>query len=216
MKAMRGFGWLAAAVVVLVTNGLVLGRVAINRSGEPEAELKLTERELWWANAWRDEEDTGAFFQLRVNHSGGRAWDETDSWLNREKLAGLGFDVEAAEQRLEGGLPWGEPARNVFIALEFEGPAWRAAVKRLEETYIEASKRFAEGEGGDEEQVAVARSNWERAKTDESRLFIIDADPDPEALRARYPDRSQVAIAPAEVSVYPSYGREDGRRITGS
>jgi hypothetical protein len=164
---------------------------------------------------WLDEEDSGAFFQLRVNHSGGRAWDETDPWLTREKLAGLGFDVENIEQRVEAGRSWGEPARNVFIALEFEGPTWHASVKRLEETYIEASRRFAEGAGGDEEQVAVARSNWERAKTDESRLFIIDADLDPEVLRARYPDRFQVAIAPAEVSVYPSYRREVRQRITG-
>lgn len=46
--------------------------------------------------------------------------------------------------------------------------------------------------------MAVARSNGGRAKADASRLFIVDADLDPRALRARHPDCGGVAIAPAQ------------------
>lgn len=203
MIGKRYVGWFGAALVVLVTNGVILARVASNRSGPPESVLELTQRELWLRSSSRSDESTGVFLHLRVTEFlTGQALEQT--WLDEAKLATLGFDVHRVRERLRKGHPWREPAREVYAALEFDGPAWREHLRRLEQELAEVTEKGAEG-SGEESRAALARRNLERARTDGSRLVAIDADLDPRELRARHPDRTQVAITHALASIYPAH-----------
>ena len=59
---MKKYGLIAAIALIVLTNVVVLAGVAYNRSGEPDATVTLTERELNLAGSWRleDREDSGA------------------------------------------------------------------------------------------------------------------------------------------------------------
>ena len=77
--------WILLAVaLVIVSNLVVLIGVARNRSGEPEATVRLTERELGFLH--HDPESSGMILGFRLNRD-----DEAD-WLDRAKLETLGFD----------------------------------------------------------------------------------------------------------------------------
>ena len=68
---MRRAGWLLSIGLVAATNLIVLAGVAYNRSGAPDAEVTLTEREvaLPWRTSEIGEEDTGVSLRLRTAES---------------------------------------------------------------------------------------------------------------------------------------------------
>jgi hypothetical protein len=76
----------------------------------------------------------------------------------------------------------------VFVALEYDGAAWRAWV----ETYEHALA---------EQRAQAQFKNLADNGLYGSHLIAIDADLDPLKLRARCPDRSTVVILPAVVAV---------------
>src|SRR3954466_849172 len=94
---MKHSSLLAAGALVLIANGFALVHVALNRSGEPDAELALAERELTY---YADRDDSGVTLTLRWVDAGAPRYsaavtaDELESrnWLNRNKLTELGFD----------------------------------------------------------------------------------------------------------------------------
>ncbi|HUP43794.1 MAG TPA: DUF4824 family protein [Thermoanaerobaculia bacterium] len=200
----RRRGWAAAALLVLLTNAVLLARVAWNRSGEPAARLDLTERELALPGAWRDEENTGLALTLRFH--GPEPWQEPGeamaSWLDREKLGELGFDVgvdpetPAAERHYRSPLP-----REVWLVLEVEGAAWRQWITRREEEVAEVRQRVARGEKGTDDLEAAERS-LAADRVEATRLFAIDAGRDRDALRARYADLARHAVVPATVRLH--------------
>jgi len=69
--------------------------------------------------------------------------------------------------------------RQAFVALETDGPAWRA--------WLEAWQNSAEAQQSGIES--------------RSRLLAIDADLDAGKLRVRNPDRTKVVILPAVVAI---------------
>jgi len=186
----RRRGWAAAAVLVLLTNAVLLARVAWNRSGEPAARLDLTERELALPGAWRDEENTGLALTLRFHAP--EPWqepgEEMASWLDREKLGELGFDVgvdpeaPTAERHYRSPLP-----REVWLVLEDEGEAWRRWLGGREEEVAEVRREVGRGEKGTDDLEAAERS-LAADRVEATRLFAIDAGRDRDALRARYAD----------------------------
>jgi hypothetical protein len=200
----RRRGWAAAALLVLLTNAVVLARVAWNRSGEPAARLDLTERELALPGAWRDEENTGLALTLRFHAP--EAWrgegTEMTSWLDREKLGELGFDVgvdpeaPAAERRYRSPLP-----REVWLVLEDEGAAWRRWLGGREEEVAEVRREVGRGEKGTDDLEAAERT-LAADRVEATRLFAIDAGRDRDALRARYADPARYAVVPATVRLH--------------
>jgi hypothetical protein len=206
---MRGRGWAAAIALVVAVNGVVLARVAANRSGEPDASLTLTERELPIVSVSPRSESSGVALRLDVQHwvpwTGGPARDfELDPlrWLDAGKLAALGFDVslprdaDEAELFVARQLP-----RRAYAVLEMEGSAWEAYRGRI-------TKRFALTErdldvapplpASDRTERGFARSELRFG----SRLFVVDVGADAEALRRQYPDRAAYVIAPAKVRAH--------------
>ena len=200
----RRRGWAAAAVLILLTNTVVLARVAWNRSGEPAARLELTEREVALPGTWRDEENTGLALTLSFHAPG--PWreegTEMDSWLDREKLGALGFDVSvdpeapAAERHYRSPLP-----REVWLVLEHEGAAWRRWLAGREEEVAEVRRAVARGEKGSEDLEAAERA-LAVDRVEATRLFAVDAGSDRHALRERYPDPARHAIVPATVRLH--------------
>lgn len=197
----------AGGSLVLLVNIVVLAGVAWNRSGEPEATLRLSERELDLPSLWRDSgEDSGLALSLSWRvvpelHDSEKespyphgAYSQT-RWLNAERLARLGFDVS---DRPDADSPrsYRGSAREVWLALELDGPAHARSVAHAAGLLAEANTKLAEHPDDREHQQRVrdAAQHHEQVRDEWSRLIAIDADLDPDALRARHSDRQQVAV----------------------
>ena len=200
---MRRTALLGAAALVVAVNGFVLGHVAWNRAGTPDATMVLTERELPVAYSPREVESSAISLCLDADHMA--SWGRLDDpdldvlkWLDGAKLGELGFDVhipsnfDEATEHLSRQL-----ARKAYVVLEFQGPAWesyRAALERLRSPRTDA-------------QSAPAVESWQaeaaaRDLRSGSRLFIVDAGLDPVALRKRHADRGAYLVLPAKIRAY--------------
>lgn len=187
--------------LLALVNAAVLAGVAYNRSGDPDAMVMLTEREVPLSTDPGFRENTGVSLSLNVNPD-----DQGESWLDEKKLAGLGFDTEQAganERRWDSRhLP-----KKVFVVLEYEGPSWELFKKRRMEEIAEIDARVRRGEL----KVSVAEKQKEEKSFQlgvASRLFSIDAGLDPETLRQLYPDRGRYIIVPALVRM--NFRKADG------
>jgi len=197
-----GFAVLAAA------NSLMLTRVEDNRKGEPDAVLWLTERELPVAGHLEIENSGMALrFVWRCLGSGDtEVTDRWPSWLTAGKLQELGF-------RLASGVPGGEPrmrqlAREVFLVLEYNGPAYLEALRRAERA-LEKEEEAIRANPGDKSLQASRQQSKKRIRAEElsqSRLFAIDAGTDPRQLRTRYSNTSRFIIVRGVIRLQPSTG----------
>ncbi len=163
--------WLAAAVVV-GSNFWALGLAAVNRLGDSDAVLQLTEREVRLVPGAPE----NSAVSLRLDWTGPNIARNTD-WFNQAKLASLGFDCSVPVTRENARRYSSMPARRVYAALEYEGPAWQ---------------RYA----------ASLPPNVDTTSADGvPHLMLVDLDLDAARLRARYPDRTRVAIVQAVVGL---------------
>jgi hypothetical protein len=184
---MRRWGWLAAIGVVLIVN-LVMGvGAARNRAGEPEAELRMTEREV--PLAWVGEEDSGIALRLDWN----RDWEGYD-WLDEDKLAELGFDCDppltAETEEFHYEML---PPRRAYVVLEFEGAAWDDWLAATDGEIARIEEEEAAGTNAPE-ILEGRKSALERGKVTRSRLFPVDVGTDEALLRERYPDRGRYVV----------------------
>lgn len=197
----------AGLALIAATNAVVLAGAAYNRSGTPEAELALSERELHLPGSWGFEgENTGVSLALqwRVHPGitggsfqdfGGPGYGWQIAWLDERKLTELGFNFSDDEFDAR------QRPRKALLVLELDGAAYRAAVERAEARALEKADEFVQ------RQLANERQTY-------SRLFVIDAGLDAERLRATYPDRSKYAIVEGKVAL--GYrGSGETRKITG-
>jgi hypothetical protein len=212
----RQRSFIAGLALMALTNAVALTGVAYNRGGEPEAVLRLTQRELqapyrWYGNrensglalklAWRVRHELPPsgempFYLWRYAGTGG-----VPAWLDRAKMASLGFDPSARldpgdRVRYEKQLP-----RDVLLVLELDGPAYRASLDAVTRLVAREETRLAAIPGDKNIQTSVKNARealeWETARN--SRLFAIDAGLDAAALRAKYPDRNRYAIVGGQV-----------------
>ncbi len=118
-----------AAAVAVAAPLLVILASASNRAGEPEAEVELTERELRLVPLGEGRR----WAVLRLDWNRDLQWTQKEpGWFDGAKLAALGFDTRlpANDPRASGFYGW-QPAREVFLALEHDGPAAAAADARI-------------------------------------------------------------------------------------
>lgn len=179
---MRAEVWLGAGVIVL-SNLVALGMVALDRRGEPEATLVLTERELQLPP--RQVENTALALRLRWVDAADH--DRAERWFDRAKLEEVGFDCGSplTGEHLERYRS--QPPRKAFAVLEYEGEAWQSYRKLLEAD--QARDQATQGLTLHRERLAG------------SRLVAVDAGRDPAALRAIHPDRARSVIVPATVGL---------------
>ena len=196
-------GWIVAIVLVAVVNGIVLLGVARNRAGEPDAIVVLTEREL--PLGYTPDENTGILLRLEWT----RDWEGPD-WLDTDKLAELGFDCSAPVDAAATELHYDKQLnRRVFAVLEFEGDVWERWLETRRREIADTAEEVERGEASEQEVERLRQSLASELET-RSRLDVIDAGTNPEALRKRYSDRSRFIIAPAVVDLYvSSYSADD-------
>jgi len=194
---MRRYGpWLAAALVVL--SNLAAWRVAaLNRSGEPEAVLVLTEREL--RLPVRQAENTALALALvfeppRPRSDGG---PREAGWFDRAKLESIGFDCSRPVTAENADYYRTRPPRAAYAALAFEGALWLKQMERAPRAPQPPSSLTVPDSAIRNGAVRVAP----RDPFLDSHLLPIDVDNDPAALRARHPDTRAVAVVEATVAL---------------
>lgn len=194
----------AGCALILLTNTVILAGAAYNRSGEPESRLRLTQRELRPDRPVQDKDNSGIELELdwRIapvlpdkdeRYSTGR-W-ETPAWLDREKMAKLGFDVVKLARESESGRH-DYSSKEVLLVLELNGPPYQLTLQRARE-YAGQARVLLAGNPDSAEFKARAKDAEENLKnelTTSSRLFVVDAGVDFQTLRAAYPDNTRYAI----------------------
>ncbi len=192
---MKHASLLAAAAIVLLANAVALVHATRNRSGDAEAEITLTDREL---NYYPHRDDTGVALRLRWVDPSMLMYSyllkagavEAPVWLDQTRLEELGFDCRVAPSDRKADSFYGrQSARTGFIALEYDGPAWQARLALL--------KQMAEAE----QRPAGQESMYDIERRSGSRLVPIDAASAAATLRGRHPDRSRVLIVPAVIRI---------------
>ena len=218
----------AAGALILLANVVALTGVYFNRRGEPEARMKLSQRELgtpWdWSAVgdnsglvlglnWRVNDGNAAeTFYADYGYHGG-----TPDWLDESRMKALGFDTaplgesSEARRRFERTLP-----REVLLVLELAGPAWQQALQRARANAARhEAARLANADS--KEFAAKAKQAQDVLKNEEtrnSRLFAVDAGLDRAALRAKYPDRGRFLILKAKLR--PTLATQDKKtRVSG-
>jgi hypothetical protein len=196
----------AAVVLVVAVNVLVLAGAAWNRSGTPDATVVLTEREL--AAMPRGTEDSGIHLRL--------IWrQEEHPWFDAARLAAIGFDTSVPPSSGEAdGFYRKALPRSTFVVLELEGEAWRRWLKGERRSLAELERKAAEGRA-DEKRLQEAQKSLQRQEVGASRLFAVDAGNDADELRRRYPDGSRYLIVPARVRLVLGAFREEGVSLRG-
>jgi len=210
----RKYTLVAGLGLIALTNAIALFGVVYNRSGAPEATLRLTQRELRTPYRWYGgRENSGLALSLvwrvlnerspEIQIYGYVGTGGTPAWLDKAKMEALGFNTSAAaassdrsRMRYEKQLP-----REVLLVLELEGPAYQRSLE-LATQYLareEAKRASSPGDKNLDSRVKNVREALEREASRNSRLFVVDAGLELSALRAKYPDTSRHAIVHGQV-----------------
>ena len=155
--------FLLGFALLFLSNAVILGGVWLNRSGGAESMLKLTERELALRNR-SYKENSGLSLRIswralardkKKDHYS--SW-RSPAWLDTAKLIELGFNPKELEEYKQDRKRYRRPIpREVYLALEMEGQAYKTAVKRAEDSLEQLEqeliqdpdeKRTAHGNGG--------------------------------------------------------------------
>lgn len=209
---MKKYGLISVVALIVLTNVIVLAGVAYNRSGEPDATVQLTERELHWRHGWdrTDKEDTGLYLRIEWNMLGFKErWDYTHkkNWMNGEKLAEMGFDTnfpledKKASRYYSRQLP-----RQAYVVLEFNGDAYQNWLKEAKQRIEEIKQELIEEKK--KKKKKSLENNIKRIQQElitQSRLFAIDGGRDPELLRKKYFDKSKYIITSAVFDISMNY-----------
>lgn len=211
----------AGAALVLLVNAVVLAGAAYNRSGEPEALVTLSERELERPWSYGDSKDNnGIALGLRWRVAAGdddvhAVYNRSPDWLDADALRRLGFPEpesdlgERSHRRLQ-------LERDVWLVLEFGGDAHARALAQAEQRLAQRQARLEaapdDRQFADQHKAAMLEVKEEREQR--SRLFVVDAELDPDALRERYPDRSRFLVVGGRVR--PHYPYDAATRPTGT
>jgi len=190
---MRKTSLIAAFAIIAVANVFALVHAARNRAGNADAEVTLTDREVrrYTRSAAEDNSDVTLYLVWTSPDSLPFPFqpDETLDWLNQQKLESLGFDCRVSPDSPDAARHYQRlRARRVFLALEYDGPAWRALLDGYQRAIREQRAMPQDVDSAD-------RTSYL------SHLVPIDADLDPHKLRARHPDRATVIIVPAVVTI---------------
>jgi hypothetical protein len=201
---------IAGLALILLTNAVVLLGVVYNRSGQPESQIVLSQRELESPNWWRySKEDSSLSLRLRwrVLQSGnGEHYQSQPSyyyggsdWLDAKKLQELGFDLPAEKDEMRHLHR--DRQREVLLVLEHNGPAYQQALQYAKEHLAREQAVFDAMPGNKEfeRRLKFAKEGLVREERENSRLFVVDAGLDAGTLRARYPAQDHYLIVSGRV-----------------
>ncbi len=203
----RTHTFIAGVALILATNAVALVGVAYNRMGEPETKLMLTQRELrlpYFSDFEGENSGLALSLQWRVlgEEIGDARAGGTPGWLDKAKLAALGFDVSKPEDTPAGRMHYDKLLpKEVLLVLELDGPAYRTSLERVRQRLQKQEALLAANVGKKEfeQRAKIAKQHLNQEERENSRLFIVDAGLEVEVLRARHPDRARYAIVRGQV-----------------
>lgn len=207
--------FIAGVVLILATNAVALVGVAYNRQGDPESTLLLTQREASLPYSWGFERENSGVtltLQWRVPSEQGdgpyglgmsyAGIGGEPGWLDKTKLAALGFDVSKSEGTPDGRRHYEKLlSKEVLLVLELDGVAYRVALERAQQ-HLQKEEALLKDNAGKkefEERVKSAKRQLYQEERIGSRLFVVDAGLDVDALRAKFPERTRYAIVRGQV-----------------
>ncbi len=198
---MTNRGVLVAAGTLVAANLLILGGVMRNRAGNPDAVVRLSERELV---SWGDQ-SLGAepFLNLRVQWTMATRPDG-GPWFDRAKLESLGNTALPAADDTAAHRQWRRGSRPGYAVLELAGPAWERWLT-TKQARSDSAMAFDTVTNPGHVHGGASRAVGERA----TRLMAVDFGLDPAALRQQYPERSQYLILPATYQMGITPARRD-------
>ena len=211
---------IAGLLIIVVSNVVALGGVAYNRSGEAEALVELTERELNIAYRYGLERDNTGL-RLSINcrletlendygYGNRNCWGEP-LWLNHEKLIELGFEFEAHDKDRSYRAYQRVLPKDAYLVLEYDGPSHQRVLQAKEQKLLE--EQTLQGNNPEkpefEERVKQAEKNLLTEQNFNSRLFAVGAGLNAVELRKSYPDTGHYILMKA--SVRPSWHFKDQR-----
>ena len=192
---------------VCLVNIFVLLSVYINRHGENDALPVLTERELRISDFSR-KENSGMNLRLvwrALGDSDNYYRYNSPTWLNTQKMTELGFDIDSYRSMADNNTSYYKPplAKEVYIVLENNGPAYQQALNMAAEEVIKAQKAVETDPADTKlcEELKKAQKQLQRERVEKSRLFAIDAGLDADALRKKYSDKTGFIIIKGKVNL---------------
>lgn len=210
---MKKYGLIMSIILLLLVNVFVLCGVYYNRSGNTEAYIELTERELslesfdFFSYAL-DNENSGISMRLRLGTDSYNFHLPNDDWFNKKKLEEIGFDCSKPLSDPKAQLYYQKMlSRKTYVVLEYEGKAWEKSKLAAEAELREAAREAQQGEKT-KERYQETKNRIERYLKNGSHLFAVDVSNDPVSLRKKYSDFSQYIITPAEVRIHFNEGTE--------
>lgn len=201
---------LVGLALIGLTNFIALGGVWLNRSGEPDSRLLLSERELRRSYDWAQHENSGLALRLEWRTPSDPKGDDRYQRLPLDEatLLKLGFSTGNQD-----AMRVDSRNREVLVVLELDGPAYKAELERARQrqTTAETDRRAAPTDKRRQDAERAARDYVEQEEKRESRLFAMEVGLDRETLRSRYPDRNRYAIVPGSVSAWMRDGHLTGQ-----
>ena len=210
---------LAGMAIIVLTNAVALWGAASNRA-ETRYSIELTERELSLPyRLMSQDENSGLNLRFVWRQPGARPYYTPDlAWLDRDKLNQLGFDLpvtienSAQAQTLRKALP-----KEVYLVLEYDGDAYQEmlALSRTEVEEAQAEVQALPESGDLQRKLERAQERLDEEQRRASRLFVVDAGLDGEALQQRYQARGgRFFVMKGKVSLVVNAGR-GGYSFTG-
>jgi hypothetical protein len=173
----------APALIVMFAVVAYVGAASWNRSAEPGLTITVTERELpIQVTPATPGDDPGVF--LQIAYEGRHDPLDARNWLPESRLREMGFalNVPAGEPRAADAYDK-VPPRMAWVALEYDGPAWRDSERRR----------------------ALSAEQYPRhGRFVLSRLVPVDAAADFETLQRRYPSGHLIVRALIGVVYLPA------------
>ena len=199
---------IAGLGIIIVTNAIALAGAAYNRSGEPDAVVELSERELRMPHYYgMNRENTGLGLRIncRLDDGQSQGYASTNChgrpvWLDQAKLIELGFDLKKHNEDPAGFLDdKNDLPHKVYLVLEYNGAAYRQALAEAAENLSEQQALLANNPDKEEfeKRAEKAQKRLDHEQHRNSRLFAIDAGRDKARLRAAYPDTSGYIVMQA-------------------
>ena len=202
----------ASVFLLLLTNIVVLAGVAYNRSGDPLLTIELTERELpIVVSAGSKDENSGTTLSLKWHVLSPDKDPEylsttygSSAWLDDEKLTELGFDMKKFKSEPDKYRHrTSHLATEAVLVLEYQGDAYLKALAFVKEKEEQLRLMVAEYPG--DERLANDLNNYveqlTRLKVTQSRLYVVDAGLDVQALIDKYAGNNNYLLARGEIGL---------------
>ena len=216
-KLMNKLPIIAAAFLILV-NMIVLAGVNYNRTGETNASLQLTERELSLPyRSYGQKENSGLALKLNWGIVPAKLFTNnyrkyalysygTPNWLTEDKLKELGFFIDSTKHDINEAVFDNRklPAETFIIVLEYNGESFQALLRKAEKD-IQKLRDTVEKNPDDSDLIKQLKRGEEsltQLKTSESRLIAIDAGHNLQSLKEKYTDSSQYLMMRGELRRY--------------